>query len=175
MIRLRTTASLSLLALLVGIGGTAWLSGQTAGWSGPPAHEARWPAYRPVVSRSHRSHAPWLAVHDHASHPAGVAIATPLPAPVDLVPVAMPSRPVPYEAMRHHLHGTVVLRLQVDGQGRVHDAAVAVSSGDALLDAHALDTVRDWRFAVPSGHPEGLSGDLPMRFTLGGPRLAQAP
>jgi protein TonB len=183
--RLRTTASLSLLALLVGIGGTTWLSGQTAGWAGPPAHAARWPVYRravaiaaPVARPRPRSHAPWLAVQPTARRvreDAAVAQAAP-PAPVELVPVAMPSRPVPYQAMRRHLDGQVLLRLRVDGQGRVADAAVAVSSGDAVLDAHALDTVRGWRFAVPPGHPDGLGGELPMRFTLGDDRrLAQAP
>jgi protein TonB len=89
----------------------------------------------------------------------------------------MPTRPVPYEAMRRHLAGRVRLHLRVDGQGRVVDAAVATSSGDALLDAHALATVRDWRFAVPPGHAGGFDGELPMRFTAGaGDRqLAQAP
>jgi protein TonB len=180
--RLRTTASLSLLALLVGVGGTAWLSGQTAGWAGLPAHAARWPVYRravaataPIPAARPRSHAPWLAVQPTARRvreDAALAQA----APVELVPVAMPSRPVPYQAMRRHLDGQVLLRLRVDGQGRVAAAAVAVSSGDAVLDAHALDTVRGWRFAVPPGHPEGVGGELPMRFTLGDDRrLAQAP
>ncbi len=126
-------------------------------------------------SRS-RSHAPWLAVQTRQHRAVQQNVAAVAAAPVELVPVAMPSRPVPYESMRHHLHGTVVLRLQVDGQGVVRAAAVAVSSGDAVLDAHAVDVVRDWRFAVPPGQPSGLSGELPMRFTVGdGQRLAQAP
>jgi protein TonB len=179
MLRLRTTTTLSLLALAVGIGGTAWLSQQTAGWAGLPAHAARWPHARHVVAVARaRSHAPWLAVQRPArkSVAADEAVASP-PAPAELVPVAMPSRPVPYQAMRRHLAGRVLLHLRVDGQGRVVDAAVATSSGDALLDAHALATVRDWRFAVPPGHAGGFDGELPMRFTAGaGDRqLAQAP
>lgn len=178
MFRLRTTASLSLLSLAVGIGGTAWLSQRTAGWAGLPAHAARWPTYHHALAqRRPRSPAPWLAVHraePRATAAMDVQAAT--PAPVELVPVAMPTRPVPYQAMRHHLDGRVLLHLHVDGQGRVLAAAVAASSGDAVLDAHALATVRDWRFAVPAGHPDGISGELPMRFTGGDDRqLAQAP
>jgi len=178
MFRLRTTTTLSLLALAVGIGGTAWLSQQTAGWAGLPAHAARWPTYHHVLAqRRPRSHAPWLAVHrarPRATAAMDVQAAT--PAPVELVPVAMPNRPVPYAAMRHHLDGRVLLRLQVDGQGRVVTASVAGSSGDAVLDAHAVAIVRGWRFAVPAGHPDGASGELPMRFTVGDDRqLAQAP
>ena len=177
MLRLRTTTILSLLALAVGIGGTAWLSRQTAGWAGLPAHAARWPTYRQAVAqRRPRSYAPWLAVHRSAPVAMGAAAVQAAPLPVELVPVAMPTRPVPYAAMRRHLQGRVLLHLRVDGQGRVVDAAVATSSGDAVLDAHALATVRDWRFAVPADHPGGVSGNLPMRYTVGDDRqLAQAP
>ena len=52
----------------------------------------------------------------------------------------------------------------VDGDGRVLDTAVARSSGDAVLDAHARAVVAGWRFAVPPGYPQGFSGELPMRF-----------
>ena len=194
--RLRTTASLSLLALFVGIGGTAWLSGLTAGWKGPPTMaRAAVPRAVPVAVR-HRpavlppkkrrpvprrevaaarpvSHAPWLAVQTHV-RAAAAASPAPAPAPVELVPVAMPPSSVPYQAMRGHLDGQVLLHLSVDGQGRVAAATVAGSSGDALLDAQALASVRRWRFAVPAGHPGGISGDLPMRFTAGGGEMAQA-
>lgn len=180
--RLRITACLSLFALLVGVGGTAWLSQQTAGWAGPPGHAMRWPAYRRHVAMrqaERRFDGPWLPVRAYRHHAldelAAMPVAAASPAPVELVPVSMPSQPVPYEAMEHHLDGQVVLRLRVDGMGRVLSAAVATSSGDPVLDAHALATVRDWRFAVPPGHPDGISGELPMRFTLGDSRLARAP
>jgi protein TonB len=58
----------------------------------------------------------------------------------------------------------VVLEVGTDGDGRVTDASVARSSGDPVLDAHALATVRHWRFAVPAGFPQGVHGELPMRF-----------
>jgi protein TonB len=28
-----------------------------------------------------------------------------------------------------------------------------------------LRSVQGWRFAVPPGYPDGLSGELPMRFS----------
>jgi protein TonB len=55
--------------------------------------------------------------------------------------------------------------LRVDGAGRVQGASVIASSGDPILDRHALRSVRGWRFAVPADHPDGLSGELPMRFS----------
>jgi protein TonB len=63
----------------------------------------------------------------------------------------------------------------VDGSGRVSAASLSESSGDPVLDAHALRSVRGWRFAVPPDHPDGLSGELPMRFSSQGNRVAQLP
>jgi len=59
----------------------------------------------------------------------------------------------------------LTVQLRVDGEGRVLHARVVASSGDPILDAHALRSVQGWRFAVPPGHPDGLSGELPMRFS----------
>jgi periplasmic protein TonB len=44
-----------------------------------------------------------------------------------------------------------------------------------VLDEHALRSVRGWRFAVPLDRPNGLSGELPMRFSSQGDRIAQLP
>ena len=60
------------------------------------------------------------------------------------------------------------MQLQVDATGRVGNASVIASSGDPILDQHALRSVRGWRFAVPPGHPDGVSGELPMRFSSQG-------
>jgi protein TonB len=38
-----------------------------------------------------------------------------------------------------------------------------------------MDIARRWRFAVPVDHPQGLSGDLPMRFTGESAQIAQLP
>jgi|GEM_PF-337785 len=188
MLRLRTTASLSLLALAVGVAGTQWLSGLTAGWAGPPRRVAAATAMAPLPHAAARASSMAAApAHRHGPRPAsprpapprvvgavgavdetGAAAATlppAEPAAPPLVPLDTPAVPEPYAALRGHLDGRVVLHLAVDGAGRVAAAAVSRSSGDPVLDAHALDTVRGWRFAVPADRPQGLEGELPMRFS----------
>lgn len=179
MLRLRTTTSLSLLALAVGIAGTQWLSGLNTGWAGPDQRVAgfataghrREAPYRRAVpqrdpARPHRAILPAVTL---------AAQAEPAPPTPDLVPVSMPELPVSWSRMEGHLQGRVLLHLVIDGNGRVADATLSESSGDPVLDAHALATVRRWRFAVPDGYPAGFSGDLPMRFGLAGQRLADTP
>ncbi|WP_243040763.1 hypothetical protein [Dyella sedimenti] len=41
---------------------------------------------------------------------------------------------------------------------------MARSSGDAALDDRAVRTALRWRFAVPADRPQGLAGELVMRF-----------
>lgn len=165
--RLRVTSLLSVLALLVGVLGTQWLSGRTGEWAGPrhavrAVHVAPAPnTYRDFARRAHAPPRVIGALRPRASSDA--AAATP-PAPPELVPVSMPALSSRYAALQGHLDGSVVLAVRVDGAGRVLDAAVARSSGDAVLDAHARAVVAGWRFAVPPGYPEGFSGELPMRF-----------
>ncbi|AND70504.1 hypothetical protein ATSB10_30500 [Dyella thiooxydans] len=160
--RLRVTSLLSLLALLVGVLGTQWLSGRTAGWVGPHhpviAEHTAPPALRYRADRER--HASPRVASMHAAGPA----AAPVPPSPELVPVSMPSLSARYAGLAGHLAGDVVLHIQVDGAGRVLDAQVARSSGDAVLDAHARAMVTQWRFAVPPDHPDGLSGELPMHF-----------
>lgn len=162
--RLRVTALLSLLALLIGVFGTQWLSGQTAGWAGPrhavvAVHTAP-PPHRYRADRV-RHAPPRVVAVGPKSGPSASPMATPTP---ELVPVSMPPLSSRYRDLQGHLAGEVVLRLRVDGAGRVQDATVAHSSGDAVLDAHAQALVAHWRFAVPPDHPDGLSGELPMHF-----------
>jgi protein TonB len=90
------------------------------------------------------------------------------------VPISTPAAATPYERLRGHLQGRVLLQLAVDGNGQVRQAAVARSSGDPVLDRHALQLVEGWRFAVPADHPDGVSGALPMRFDTGA-GLARTP
>ena len=165
MFRLRTTVSLSLLALAVGVAGTAWLSTLTGDWQGPVGKvSARRDTVRTVLRRHARTSAP--------AQPAGAAttVRTPvapthaaqdLPA---LTPIEMPVLPTSWLQRTAFVDGRVVLRLGIDGEGRVDQAAVAESSGNAALDERALRTVAHWRFAVPGDHPEGLTGSLVMRF-----------
>lgn len=164
--RLRVTATLSLLALVIGAAGTQWLSDQTAGRATPPE-----------TGPLHAAH----AAHHRNVHPKPALIAArpryipaqdevaatpvaPVSADVSLVPIATPASSLPTSRTENHDVGNVVLHVTVDGQGQVTGASVAQSSGDDILDANAMAIARHWRFAVPADHPQGMSGDLPMRF-----------
>lgn len=158
--RLRVSTTLSLLALLVGIGGTHWLSGFTDDWTGPRTRPAASIAVRSHGRHVHpRSHAPPRVV---GALPDTVVSATPA-APPALVPLDTPPGPSSWAELRGHLDGRVILDVATDGSGRVAGVRVAQSSGDPVLDAHAVATVRRWRFAVPAGMA-GVHGELPMRF-----------
>jgi periplasmic protein TonB len=99
-----------------------------------------------------------------------------MPPPPELVPLAMPSdTSQPWYKLRGHLDGRVLLRVDIDGAGQVRSASVSQSSGDPVLDEQALRSVRGWRFAVPPDRSDGLSGELPMRFSSQGDRIAQLP
>jgi len=177
--RLRTTSFFSLLLLAGGIAGTAWLSTLTAGWSGP-------------VAKTPSRHSATIAkasVQRHARAPAHMAKAKVVrAAPQEVAPVAAPSPPTPLEPLampydttmpwyklRGHLDGRVVVHVDTDGRGQVARASLVESSGDPVLDEHALRSVRGWRFAVPADHLGGVSGELPMRFSSHERAVARAP
>lgn len=165
MLRLRTTVGLSLLALGIGAAGTAWLSTLTDDWRGPAgAPSARHDRVRMMLRRHAR---PARPVADAVPAEAASGLAPP-PSPVSalpmLRPLEMPSLPTPLFEREAFASGRVVLQLSVDGEGRVAQAAVFQSSGNAGLDDRALRTVARWRFAVPADHPQGLTGQLVMRF-----------
>lgn len=145
--RLRTTTALSLLALLLGILGTQWLSERTAHWQGP--RPAAGPCRRRgTVRRDGRPHAMAL----RRARPAATPILATMPATAAtaaLVPLDAPAPDVPYAALRGHLDGSVAIAVTLDATGAVASATLDRSSGDAVLDAYALANVRGWRFAAP--------------------------
>ncbi|OOG49797.1 energy transducer TonB [Rhodanobacter sp. C01] len=174
MLRLRTTTGLSVLALTIGIVGTGWLSTLTGDWRGPPLHHAVThrvaSAAHPAPSASRLRHRVVGMVQVYRAEAdgfRGIAEAQAAsPAAPELVPLAMPDDSTQrWDVLRGHLDGRVVVHVDIDGNGRVDAASLVESSGDPVLDAHALRSVRGWRFAVPAGHPAGISGDLPMRFS----------
>ncbi len=174
MLRLRTTTSLSTLALLIGVAGTSWLSSLTDQWHEPSDRVAmvgRMHAAPRTMPKAHRLHGPVTVVpprraRRHAAisdSAARVAVAT---SPGTLQPLTTPEdTSQSWAQLRGHLDGRVIVHVRIDGSGRVDDASLVASSGDPVLDQHALRSVRGWRFAVPADHPDGLSGDLPMRFS----------
>ena len=167
MFRLRTTVCLSLLALAIGVAGTAWLSTFTGDWQGPPgASSASSDKVRRILRRHARAPAarepaaPAAAAHTHIVTPAAQTTDE-LPT---LTPIDMPPLATPWLQRAVFASGRVVLKLTIDGEGRVGQAAVAESSGNTGLDDRALRTATRWRFAVPGDHPNGLIGQLVMRF-----------
>ena len=182
MLRLRTTSSLSLLALVLGIAGTSWISAQTGEWHGAAR---RVTAVHHVVSHvrhaprpTSRWHAPLSVAQTHRASLNGSVrmIAAAHAAPVELLPLTTPTdTSISWDKLRGHLDGRVVVHVAIDGSGRVTTSSLVESSGDPVLDEHALRSVRGWRFAVPGDHPAGLSGDLPMQFSTRGERIASVP
>lgn len=177
--RLRTTTTLSVLALAIGIVGTGWLSTLTSVWHVQHADLAtvsRQPSSRIQTRHPARHHAQVSVVMPHRytlselpQVEAGDVQAAIVEPPVELIPLTTPSdNSQPWYQLQGHLDGHVVVRLSVDGSGRVITAAMRQSSGDPILDDHALRSVHLWRFAVPSDHPDGVSGELPMQFATRG-------
>lgn len=98
------------------------------------------------------------------------------PSAPELVPLSTSAdNSLPWYKLRGHLDGRVRVHLSVDGNGHIRAAHLASSSGDTVLDAHALRSVQGWSFAVPADHLDGFSGDLPMRFSSQPPALARVP
>jgi protein TonB len=168
MLRLRTTTGLSVLALAIGIAGTSWLSTLTASWPNAPRGIAASHGESASAPRRHRRHVVVPVVRQRAAPEAtgaDIAQAAAAPAPTILQPLATPAADERWDEVRGHLDGRLTVQLRIDGDGRVQHARVLASSGDPILDAHALRSVQGWRFAVPPGYPDGLSGELPMRFS----------
>jgi periplasmic protein TonB len=182
MLRLRTTSSLSLLALVIGIAGTGWISAQTAKWHGAvrrvtAAHHVV-PHVRHAPRPMSRWHAPPGVAQTHRAslHRAVRMIAAAHAAPVELRPLTTPvDASMSWDELRGHLDGRVVVHVTIDRSGRVNAASLVESSGDPVLDEHALRSVRGWHFAVPGDRPDGLSSDLPMHFSSRDERIASVP
>ncbi|MHC1480979.1 energy transducer TonB family protein [Frateuria aurantia] len=94
-----------------------------------------------------------------ASTPASVGSAEPSRY---LVPLRIPPETSRYLAMRVHHYGRVVLGVRLDASGGVGGLWLQQPSGDAVLDAYALQRVRGWRFAPPP--PDDDTGLLALRF-----------
>jgi protein TonB len=74
----------------------------------------------------------------------------------------------PRVARRRNYQGTVVLDVLVTADGVVADVRVAASSGYAILDRSALNTVKAWRFAPArkGRQPIEMWVQVPVRFEL---------
>jgi len=73
----------------------------------------------------------------------------------------------PTEAKKNHLEGRVSLKLTISVEGKVSDAEVVGSSGYAILDEAAMNTVRKWRF-IPAREDDGqtIASTVVMRIAF---------
>ncbi|HEY4294809.1 energy transducer TonB [Luteibacter sp.] len=182
MAALRSSTSLSALALLLGIAGTSWLTALT--YERAPKTrglaEVTLPTAAPaLVSRTVSSVAPSRGamvpraasriVAEAAptqSRSKAAAAPAPTPTPAELVPVYMPSPRYPIAALRAQREGRVVLSVTVTPDGDVTRVSVGRSSGDESLDRAAEEAVRGWRFAAADDRPARYTADLPVNFQL---------
>jgi protein TonB len=79
-----------------------------------------------------------------------------------------PRPPYPFAAVRQGAEGRVLLSAEVLPDGRAGRVSLEKSSGHALLDAAALNTVRSWRFtpARKGGVASTQTVSIPIDFTL---------
>ena len=79
-----------------------------------------------------------------------------------------PRPPYPFAAVRQGAEGRVLLSAEVLPDGRVGRVSLEKSSGHALLDAAALNTVRSWRFtpARKGGVASTQTVSIPIDFNL---------
>ena len=109
------------------------------------------------------------------------AVSAPSPSPVDRngsnVPALVKATPLyqtnpkpvyPPLARRRGQQGTVMLQVMVLENGRVEQVTLHRSSGFALLDKAALDTVKKWQFfpGTENGRPVSTRVLVPVHFKL---------
>lgn len=85
---------------------------------------------------------------------------------VDMALTNNPPPPYPPQAKARHEQGTVVLRLQVRGDGSVGEIQVRTTSGSMRLDQAATEAVRRWKFkpATQGGRPVESWAIVPISF-----------
>jgi protein TonB len=93
---------------------------------------------------------------------------TDLPADRDANPITRVQPSYPPTAFRAGEEGTVILRVDVDAQGKVSNVEVARRSNSVELDREALNAVRDWTFepAIRGGNPVPSTVEVPVEFKL---------
>ncbi len=116
------------------------------GPGGPPGRRVRLLRPSPAAPASAAAPAP----HPEAVPPPAGPTARARP-----IPGSCPAPAYPARARRLGVEGAVELTASVDAAGSVDSTAVASSSGDASLDAAAVDAVGRWRFepALRDGLP----------------------
>ena len=82
--------------------------------------------------------------------------------------LSTPSPDYPHSARKRRREGQVLIGLDVGADGRVTQAMVLESSGDAALDEAARNTLERWQLrpATEGGRPVAGRVEVPVRFQL---------
>jgi protein TonB len=135
----------------------------------PPAHRAApTPVTPPVVVPFDQGTVAAPPIAPPALTPSAPSASPPAPVQASLAYRAAPLR-FPPQAIRQHMHGTVLLRVLVDEQGKPLTAEVELSSGHVLLDRSARQQVlASWLFepAVIGGRHVRAWARVPVKFDL---------
>jgi TonB family protein len=86
-----------------------------------------------------------------------------VPQPIERVPPKYPP-----EALRLNETGTVVVRVEVDAEGKPSDVSVLRSSRSRALDRAAMQAAKKWRFRPAQRDGRAVSGtvEIPFDFAL---------
>ncbi len=81
-----------------------------------------------------------------------------------------PRPPYPTTARQMGYQGIVLLNVEVLAEGKAGEVQIKTSSGHAILDNAALQTVKTWRFVPAHRFGEAVTAwfQVPIRFVLGG-------
>ncbi len=151
----------------------------------PPAVELKPLLHAPAVVQPHPHALPVshpVVIPSSEGHVAAIPTTTPSLLPQATLTDAVAAAPVeaslayrvaplhfPIQALRQGMHGTVLLRVLVDENGKPLQVTVERGSGYALLDRSAREQVlAGWRFqpAMVNGHAVRAWARVPVNFDL---------
>lgn len=152
----------------------------------PPIVMKPQPAPPPAVPHTRvqpKTAAPMVVPTDQGSVVAPPTVPTPsIDAPAEPTQPAVGTAPIeaslayrsaplsfPAQAIRQKMHGTVMLRVLVDTEGKPVQVEIEQTSGHSLLDRSARDQVlANWRFqpAMVQGHAVSAWARVPVSFEL---------
>ena len=117
----------------------------------PATEQAAPPPEKPVISATQvqeKTRAKKRTAPAAPLEPARFSTPTPLSLPAaQAMAVSAPLPEYPYQAKRANITGSGVCVMTIDaGSGKVTDAIMAQSTGDAMLDKVTTKTFRRWRF-----------------------------
>ncbi len=126
----------------------------------PPRRTRQFSATKPVFS----------APQAKSVRAQALKIATSIAKPSYPAYLQNPPPSYPKKARRKHQQGIVELRVLISARGHVEKISLFKSSGFALLDKSALQTVRTWRFLPAKQMGRAVAGEVivPVRFHLTG-------